>query len=1081
MFDRLIDWALRNRPLVLLILIGLVASGAWSLVHLPIDAVPDITNVQVMALTSAPALGPEEVEQFITIPVENAMNGIPRIQEVRSFSQFGLSGVTIVFEEGVDIYWARQQVGERLTDVRSSIPPEFGQPEMGPISTGLGEIFQFEVKNAPDAAKPKTMMELRTILDWEIARPLKSVPGVVEVNAFGGELKTYEVRLDPERLMARNISVNRVFEAIRLNNSNSGGGYLERLGEQRVIRAVGLVSNLQDLSEIVLDSTPSGTPIYIRDVADVRFAPLIRNGAVTRDGDGEAVTATVMMLAGENSRVVVNRIKDKLEEIRPRLAEGVVVDPYYDRAVLIARTITTVASNLAEGGILVVAVLLALLGNLRAGLVVALTIPLSMLFAGNLMVYYGIAGSLMSLGAIDFGLIVDSSVIMMENCVGHLAHADKNRSSIDVVREAALEVRKPVVFGVAIITIVHLPLLALEGVEGKMFRPMALTVVFALTGSLLLSLTATPVLASLILKPGTSEVETPPIRLAKWIYRPILKFALDRPVVVVLASLIMFAATMPVALQLGGEFIPKLDEGDILVVVNRPPSTSLSESIEDTVRLENALLKAFPDQIESVVSRTGRPEIGIDPAGVNQSDVFIFLKQPVETLVDLALKPLHPILALFHSGDHEMTKAELIHEMDAVFRREIPGAFFSFSQPIDLRFNEMLAGVRADVGIGVYGEDLAVLQEKVNAIAATIESIPGAADVRAQVLGGLPFLRVQIDRERISRFGINAADILDVVSALGGKIVGQVIEGQRTFDLQVRFDPSARDDVESIKRLKIADPKGRMIPLSELADFQLEDGAYEIWRKDRQRRAMVQANVRDRDLATFVAEAQEQVAKHVDMPKGYYLEWGGTFQNLQSATQRLTIVVPVALVLIFLLLYSTFGSVKLGALIFLSVPLGAMGGILALWVREMNLSISAGVGFIALSGVAVLDGLVIVAAIRQRVEKGVPMREAVSGASMNRLRPVLMTALVASLGFIPMAFSAGSGADVQRPLATVVIGGLITSTGLKLLVIPATYAWFDPGIPQPIGDEETTIANASASALAAPDEFDDEPDSRESV
>jgi len=1056
MFDRLIDWALRSRPMVLLLLIGLVLWGVRSLTVLPIDAQPDITNVQVMALTSSPGLGPVEVEQFITIPVENAMNGIPKIKEVRSFSQFGLSGVTIVFDEGTDIYWARQQVGERLAVVRSTIPPEFGQPEMGPISTGLGEVFQFEVKNAPDASKPRSLMELRTILDWEVARPLKSVPGVVEVNAFGGELKTYEVRLDPERLIARNISVNRVFEAIRENNSNAGGGYLERLGEQRVIRAVGLVSTLDDLADIVLATTPTGTPVYIKDVADVRFAPLIRNGAVTRDGDGEVVTATAMMLAGENSRVVVDRIKAKIEEIRPRLPEGVVVEAYYDRAVLITRTITTVASNLAEGGILVVAVLLAMLGNLKAGLVVALAIPLSMLFAINMMVYYGIAGSLMSLGAIDFGLIVDSSVIMMENCVSHLSHADKRRSAVDVVREAAFEVRKPVVFGVAIITIVHLPLLALEGVEGKMFRPMALTVVFALIGSLILSLTATPVLASLILKPGTSEVETLPVRIGKRVYRPFLRFSLDHPIIVVLVSVLAFLATMPVAMSLGGEFIPRLDEGDILVVVSRPPSTSLSESLEDSTRIEQALLKDFPDVVESVVCRTGRPEIGIDPAGVNQTDVFIFLKKEEETYVDLALKPLHPILGLFETK-HETSKADLIAKMDKVFRRELPGALFNFGQPIEVRFNEMLAGVRADLGIGLYGDDLDVLQDKVNEIAAAIQDIPGAADVRAQVLGGLPFLRVQINRDDIARRGINASSVLDVVAALGGKRVGQVIEGQRTFDLQVRFDPSARDDVESIKRLKVADANGRLIALSELADFYQEDGSYEIWRKDRQRRAMVQANVRNRDLATFVADAQKAVADQVEIPRGYFLEWGGTFENMQSATQRLTVVVPVALVLIFLLLYGTFQSVKLGTLIFLSVPLGAMGGILALWLRDMNLSISAGVGFIALSGVAVLDGLVIVSAIRQRVENGEPMRQAVAEASMSRLRPVLMTALVASLGFIPMAFSTGSGADVQRPLATVVIGGLVTSTCLKLLVIPATYAWFDPGRGQLANDVDPLV------------------------
>ncbi|WZO97063.1 CusA/CzcA family heavy metal efflux RND transporter [Isosphaeraceae bacterium EP7] len=1026
MFDRLIEASLRARALVFLAIVALVGTGSYSLFVLPIDAVPDITNVQVMALTNASALGPEEIEQFITVPVENAMNGIPSVKEVRSFSQYGISGVTVIFEDGTDIYWARQQVGERLAQVRSQIPAEFGQPEMGPIATGLGEVIQFEVRNAADAEEPRSLMDLRTILDWEVARPLKSVPGVVEVNAFGGELKTYEVRLDPVRLTSRGISIGRVIEAIRANNGNSGGGYIQKNGEQRVIRFVGLVDSIQDLESVVLAVNSDGTAIFIRDVGKAMLAPMIRNGAVTRDGRGEAATATVLMLSGENSRLVVDRVKAKLEQIRAGLPPGVEVDLFYDRAALIERTIATVARNLAEGGVLVVAVLLVLLGNLRAGLIVALAIPLSMLFAGNLMVASGVAGSLMSLGAIDFGLIVDSGVIVIENCVTRLAHANPGESSREVVRRATLEVRKPVVFGVGIITIVHLPLLALEGVEGKMFRPMALTVIFALTGSLLLSLTATPVLASFFLKPGLAEKDTLPIRLAKRLYEPTLNWTTHRPRRVALLALMAFACCIPFAMSLGGEFIPKLDEGDLVVVLVRPPSASLDEGLEDTTRFEKALRSGLPDEIRTVVSRTGRPEIGIDPAGVNLTDVFVLLHPP-------------------ERWNKVHSREELIVKIERIAGEVLPGTFLNFTQPIELRFNDLLAGVRADVGLSLFGADLGVLQEKANALATVLSKVPGATDVKAQNVEGLPFLRVEIDRDRMARFGINVAETLDVGATLGGKVVGQVVEGQRRFDLQVRFDPTTRNDVEAIKRLRVGDPQGRLIPLEEMADISVENGVYEIWRKDRERRIMVQSNVRGRDLAGFVAEAQAAVASQVEMPRGYRVEWGGTFENLQSATKRLTIVVPVALMLIFLLLYATFQSVKLGLLIFVSVPLGAIGGILALWLRDLNFSISAGVGFIALSGVAVLDGLVLVSAIRGLIEDGRPVRESVFEASMSRLRPILMTGLVASLGFVPMAFSHGSGAEVQRPLATVVIGGLLTSTLLKLIVLPAIYPWFNPG------------------------------------
>jgi len=1027
---------------MILILIGLSGTGVYSLLNLPIDAVPDITNVQVIALTDAPALGPEEVEQFITVPVENAMNGIPNIKEVRSITQFGFSSVTVVFKEGTDIYWARQLVNERLMEVRDAIPEGFGSPSMGPIATGLGEIYLFEVKNAPDAKEKRSLMELRSILDWDVARPLLTVPGVIEVNTFGGELKTYQVQIDPDRLLARGISVTKVFEALRHNNSNAGGGYIERNGQVRVIRAQGLVTTLKDIEQIVLHTTPEGTPIYVKDVAEVHFAPMIRQGVVTRDGKGEVVTATVLLLAGENGRVVVNRVKEKLDELRKKLPDGVVIDSYYDRSTLINKAITTVAKNLVEGGLLVFAVLLVMLGNFRAGLIVAVAIPLSMLFAGNLMLYFGIAGSLMSLGAIDFGLIVDSAVIVMENCVSHLAHARPDQRGLDVVRRATLEVRRPVVFGVGIITLVHLPLLALEGVEGKMFRPMAATLIFALTGSLLLSLTATPVLATFFLRPGMSERDTFPVRIAKWIYEPILTWMQPRRWLTTLAVILMFAGTIPFALSLGGEFIPKLDEGDLVMDLTRPPDASLTEAAADTTRLEQALKKAYPDEIRSIVSASGRPEIGLDPAAVNTTECYVYLTNPEQ-------------------WTKVKEKEELIDGLNEVARKVLPGTTVVFSQPIELRFSDMLAGVKGDVGIGLYGNDLSILQEKADQIAHVMKGVEGAADVKALEVLGLPAMQIEIDRKRISRYGINASDVLDVIEAVGGKTVGQVVEDQRRFAMQVRFAPEYRKDVESIRQLMIADPQGRMIPLEDLAEITLKEGVYEIWRKGNQRRVMITVNVRGRDLAGFVADAQKQVQEKVSLPDGYYLEWGGTFENLQSATQRLMIVVPIALLLIFLLLFATFGSVKLGLLIFLSVPLGAVGGVLALWLRSMNFSISAGVGFIALSGVAVLDGLVLVAAIRQLIEKGEPVQQAVHDASMSRLRPILMTGLVASLGFVPMAFSHGSGAEVQRPLATVVIGGLTTSMFLKLIVLPVIYPWFDPGLPASNEDSEDEEGEAA--------------------
>jgi cobalt-zinc-cadmium resistance protein CzcA len=1011
---------------VCLVLVALVGSGVYALVHLPVDALPDLTDVQVMALTEAPALGPEEIERFITIPVENAMNGIPRIKEIRSYSQAGVSGVTIAFEDGTDIYWARQQVSERLSQVRASIPEDFGRPEMGPIATGLGEFYQFEVRNAPGSQQWRSLMELRSILDWDVARPLKSVPGVIEVNALGGELKSYEVQLDPNRLLARGISVDQVFEAVRHNNANAGGGYIQHNGELRVIRGVGLVANLKDLEEIVIQTTADGTPIHIRDVADVAFAPMLRHGAATRDGRGEAVTAIAYLLAGENSRVVVKRIEAKIREIEAQLPEGVVIDPYYDRAYLIEKTVFGVAGNLAKGSLLVVAGLLIVLGNLKAGLIVALMIPLAMLFAGNLMLWQGVPGNLMSLGTVDFGLIVVAAAIVIENCVGRLADAPVGVGSAGVVLRATGEVAKPVVYGAAIIAVVHLPILGLQGVEGKMFRPIALTAIFAVAGSLFLALSAAPVLASFFLKSEIVEYETWPVRMAKRCYQPVLSAALGHPGLVVLAALLACVASAVVALGMGSEFIPQLGEGDLIIVAARPPSASLEEGIADATRLERALRSALPDEIQAVVSRIGRPEIGLEAAGVNLTDHWIMLHEP-ERWKNVASRPA------------------LRARLDEICRQQIPGTYYSFSQPIELRFNEMLTGLSADVGLGLSGDDLGVLQEKANALAAVLSSIPGATQVRAASLGGLPVLRVHIDRERIDRHGINAADVLDVVTALGGKVVGEVVEGSRRFALEVRFAPQYRDDLETIRQLKIADPQGRMIPLEDLAELVLEDGVFEIWRKNRQRQVMVQANVRGRDLTGFVGEARRRVAAEVPLPRGYSLDWVGTFANLEAATWRLAIVVPVALGLVFLLLYASFNSIRLAAFIFLSIPLTAIGGVVALWLRGLSFSVPAGIGFVTLAGMAVLDGLVLVAAIRHMIELGIELPAAVFGASLARFRAILMIGLVASLGLLPMAIGSAVGVEIHRPLATVVIGGLLTGMLLKLVVLPAAYPWFDPG------------------------------------
>ena len=1020
--NRLIDFALENRFLVGLLTLRLAAGGIYSMLHLPVDAVPDVTNVQVQVMTTAPALGPEEVERFVTVPVEAAMSGVPRVEEIRSVSQFGLSVVTVVFEEGTDIYWARQQVGERLQSAKDEIPTGVPAPMMGPISTGLGEIYQFEVRSR---SGKHSLMELREILEWDIALPLRSVQGVVEVNTNGGELRTYEVRIDPNKLVAFKVTLNQVIEAIRNNNGNEGGGYvIFGTKEQRIVRGEALVSHREDLRRIVVDTRADGTPIYLAHVAEVEFAPLIRQGAVTRDGRGEGVVGVVMLLAGENSRDVVARVKEKIEEIKKSLPEDVYIDPFYDRTELVRLTVHTLTKNLIEGGVLVIVVLLVLLGSLRAGLIVALAVPLSMLGAFVGMLYAGLSGNLMSLGAIDFGLIVDGSVVLIENVVrrvGDWRHRNPDKSApLDVIRTACHEVARPVVFGVGIILLVYLPILSLRGLEGKMFKPMALTVIFALLTSLMLALTLMPVLASLYLR-TVSEHEPFLIRWVKTLYRPALGAALANPLATVVIAAAVFLASIGLASRMGSEFIPELDEGAIAIQAARLPSVSLEATVEMTTQIEKCL-KKFPE-VDSVISKSGRPEIANDPMPINLTDIIVTLK-PRET---------------WRYPDREA----LVAAMEEALSVEAPSNIYSFSMPIKLRVDELVAGVKSDVGISLYGDDLEVLRQKGEEISRVVSAVRGAEDVAAEQTAGLPFLRVIVKRDAIARYGVNAQDVLNSVASIGGKVVGEVYEGQRRFPIQVRFGPNWREDLDKIRRIPVSDSKGQQIPLEQLAELRFEDGPAQISRDSVRRRTVVQCNVRGRDLAGFVAEASQAVDELVKLPPGYSVTWGGQFKNLQEATFRLSIAVPVALLMIFSLLYLSLHSVRLALLIFFNVPMAATGGIFALVLRGFDFSISAGVGFIALFGVAVLNGVVLVTYIHELRKSGMDVSTAASEGALLRIRPVLMTAFVAMLGFVPMAISHGAGAEVQKPLATVIIGGLVTSTLLTLFVIPAAYRWFD--------------------------------------
>lgn len=1023
MINALIRFSVSQRLIVLLLVGIMAAAGAYSLINLPIDAVPDVTNVQVQVLTAAPSLAPLEIERQVTFPVETAMSGLPDIAEIRSVSKFGLSAVTVVFDDSVDTYFARQLVLERLAQAREQIPENIGSPEMGPISTGLGEIYQYELKSTDGT---HDLTALRTIQDWNVRRQLLGVPGVTEVNSFGGFEKQYQVRLDPNKLQSYGLTLRDVYEAVSRNNANVGGAYIEKGSEQYLLRGIGLVEKADDVANIVVKTGKEGVPVYVRDVGEVVEGATVRQGAVTADGEGEIVAGITMMLKGENSRTVVNRVKERVEQIKKSLPNGVELEAFYDRTELVDRAIATVEKNLIEGAILVIIVLILLLGNWRGALLVATIIPLSMLFAAILMRIFNVSGNLMSLGALDFGLIVDGAVVMVENAVRRRAeaqHQNLREPPERTILEACLEVARPVVFAVAIIAIVYLPILSLRGIEGKMFVPMALTVIFALLGSLILSLTYVPAMLTFILKGKVSESESFLIRWAKRIYKPAFEFMMRyraQALAVAVGLVLISGAIFPF---LGTEFIPRLDEGNLAVQIGRLPSVSLRESVAIATKAEE-VLKSFPE-VKTVISKTGRAEVATDPMGVEISDVYVALKPPGE-------------------WTSAKSREELIAKMSEKLEHEVPLGVFSFSQPIELRVAELISGVRSDVAIKLYGDDLDVLKEKAEEMVRVVQTVPGAEDVKAEATSGLPQLQIKPDRAAIARYGLNVEDVNDMVeSVVAGKQAGQVFEGEQRFNLVVRLNEDASRNIESIENLLLTAPNGSRVPLSQIAEIKLVEGPAQISREDTRRRIGVELNVRGRDIGSFVTEAQAKIEREVQLPPGYYLKWGGTFENLQRASERLLIVVPIALFLIFVLLYTTFNSIKQALLIYTGIPFAIVGGVFALALRGMPFSISAGVGFIALFGVAVLNGVVMVSFINHLRDEGLSVADAVREGAMTRLRPVLMTALVASLGFIPMAIATSAGAEVQRPLATVVIGGLITSTLLTLLILPTLYSWFE--------------------------------------
>lgn len=1040
MIERILQGSIHQRGFVIGAVLVMAAVGVYSFQKLAIDAVPDITNVQVQINTSATGYSPVEAEQRVTFPIETVMAGLPNLHYTRSLSRYGLSQVTVIFEDGTDIYFARQLVNQRIQEAKAKLPVGI-VPTMGPISTGLGEIFMWTVGAEKDAQKPDgtaySTIDLREIQDWIIRPQLRMVKGVAEVNAIGGYVKQFHVTPYPDKLLSFGLTLQDVIIALERNNLNVGAGYIEKSGEQYLVRVPGQVVDLDEIANIILGSR-QGIPIRIRDVADVLIGKELRTGAATQNGE-EIVLATALMLIGENSRAVSHAIADKLIEVNRTLPEGIVATPVYDRTDLVDKTIWTVATNLFEGATLVIVVLFLFLGNLRAALITALVIPLSMLFTFSGMVANHVSANLMSLGALDFGLIVDGSIVIVENAIRRLAHEQARlerqltpAERFAVVFDASREARRVLIYGELIIMVVYLPIFALSGVEGKMFHPMAFTVVIALVGAMILSVTFIPAAIALFLSGRVAEKESPVVTWAKKMYVPALAAAMHNKALTVTLAVVIVVLSGLLTTRMGSEFIPSLNEGDIALHAIRIPGTSLTTAVEMQDELEKTI-KTFPE-VERVFSKIGTAEIATDPMPPSVADTFVILKPPSEW-----------------PGPHH-TKPQLVAAIERAVR-EVPGNNYEFTQPIQMRFNELLSGVRADVAVKVFGDDMDTLLAVGEEIEKVLGTIPGAADVRTEQITGLPVLSIQMDRAKMARFGLNAVDVQDAVAiSIGGRSAGTIYEGDRRFDLQVRLPESLRSDIETLERLPVRLPASNMavaaapaagvvgyVLLGEVANLEVVQGPNQVSRENGKRRVVVTANVRGRDLGSFVEEAEALIAEKVKSPPGYWITWGGQFEQLISAAKRLQIVIPVALGLIFVLLYTMFGNVRDGLLMFSGVPFALSGGIVALWLRDIPLSISAGVGFIALSGVAVLNGLVMLAFIRDLRAQGMALDEAIQTGALTRLRPVLMTALVAALGFVPMALATGTGAEVQRPLATVVIGGILSSTALTLLVLPILY------------------------------------------
>jgi len=1027
LIERILRASIRSRWMVLVVTAALGVFGIYNYTRLPIDAVPDITNVQVQINTEAEGYSPLEAEQRVTYLVETAMAGLPRMEETRSISRYGLSQVTVIFEDGTDIYWARQLIAERIQEVKGQLPPGI-EPRMGPIATGLGEIFLWTVEPKPGAltaeGKPYTLMDLRTIQDWIVRPQLKNVPGVADVNTIGGVTKQFHVTPMPDRLRAFGLGFNDVIAAIANNNSNVGAGYIEKGGEQYLIRAPGQAQGLDDIRQIVVRQNQS-TPVRLGDVAEVELGGELRTGAATEDGR-EVVLGTVFMLMGENSRTVSQRVAKQMVEVNRTLPAGVEAKTVYDRTVLVDATIKTVQENLIVGALLVIAILFWFLGNVRAAVITAFAIPLSMLIAITGMVEGGISGNLLSLGALDFGIIVDGAVVMVENCMTRLAGQQHRLGRLltrderlAIVGDAATEVWRPTLFGQLIIMVVYLPILTLTGIEGKMFYPMAFTVLAALVGAMVLSITFVPAAVAIFVTGRVAEKESAPVRWAIRYYGPALDavFRHTRRAMLWAGGLIL--ATGVMATRLGSEFLPSLDEGDLLVHALRIPGTSLSTAIDMQHALERKF-KTYPE-VDYVFSKIGTAEIATDPMPPSVADTYVMLKPRAQW------------------PDPKRPKADLVAQM----QRELPlmpGNNYEFIQPIQMRFNELIAGVRSDVAVKVFGDDREVLADVGDQIESVLATVPGAADTKVEQTTGLPVLTIQLKRDEMARLGLNVADVQELVSAAyGGKSVGQVFEGDRRFDIVVRLPERLRTDIDAMQRLPVPTGNGGVVPLSAIADIVIEPGPNQVSRENGKRHVVVTANVRGRDIGSFVAEAERRIQEGVTIPPGYWTAWGGQFEQLISARERLMIVVPVALLLIFALLYATFGNVRDSLLVFTGVPLALTGGVFFLWIRGIPFSISAAVGFIALSGVAVLNGLVMITFINRLREQGQSIEDAVRNGAVARLRPVLMTALVAALGFLPMMLATGRGAEVQRPLATVVVGGILSSTALTLLMLPLFY------------------------------------------